>query len=837
MKTLTLALVAAAMTLAAGNLPALDDTVIVREWLLAGPFPAGPREGITGVIENPASFRPAAGETLWSGLVQGGRLTWRPVDADPAGWLETGYRDVRWDTIQNYYGIAGIYCAGYAWAEFESPRACRALAVTPRLGGFHLNGRGYPGDAYGDNWLQVPVLLDSGTNRVLLRLSGFGDQRVRFALVPPPAPTLLVTADATLPDLAAGSSLSTWLGIPVLNTTERRLDSVRVRLSAGPDTIDTIINNLPALGVKKVPVWLPLPATPFDSTDPWLRVAATVSAAGHEHSDTLKVAVRRPGQPLRRTFISAIDGSCQYYAVTYPDSYDPSRRYPVILTLHGAGVEAWGQANAYRPKDWAFIVAPTNRRRYGFDWQDWGRLDAIEVLDTVLRRLPIDPDRVLLTGGSMGGHGDWHVGLTHPDRFAVVAPQASWPTHQLYVPWFLQRSAIFAQPGQLAARDRVLRSDNVPALLGNALNLPFFILHGGDDDNVPPLHGRNFAGWLRELGSEFVYREVPGRGHWWTDDELGTTVCDDTALLDYIRDKRRVRGPRHVRFRTADLGTASKAYWCEIERVAVVGQDAVIDARADDTIIRVQTTNVDRFSLELLGQPFFAGRVAIEINGRRTGRPVALPARVTFHRTAGGWAPGTGRAGRPEKHRDAYGPCRQALMAPFALVYGTADTALADDLRFAATQEALRWWLVGNGTCEVLADSEATGDAVRGRNLVLYGGPDANTVTRRLAARLPIRTEQGELTLAGRRLGTDLAAMFVFPDPAAPGRLVLVRMGTDAEHTRLAGFWGLLHSGAGIPDFVIFDRSVRRLGWGGVRAAGHFDPDWQVDPASTWLAE
>jgi len=211
----------------------------------------------------------------------------------------------------------------------------------------------------------------------------------------------------------------------------------------------------------------------------------------------------------------------------------------------------------------------------------------------VLARLPLDPDRVLLTGGSMGGHGDWHVGLNHPDRFAAVAPQAGWPTHQLYVPWFLQRSAVFAQPSQLAIRDRALRSDNAPALLRNAAGLPFFILHGGDDDNVPTLHARNFAAWLEELGLEFVYKEVPGRKHWWTYEDQGITVADDTSLMNYLRGKRRVSGPRHVCFRTGDLGTSHRSYWVDIERVSVVGQDAAVEAWADDSVVRVATENVE----------------------------------------------------------------------------------------------------------------------------------------------------------------------------------------------------------------------------------------------------
>ena len=60
---------------------------------------------------------------------------------------------------------------------------------------------------------------------------------------------------------------------------------------------------------------------------------------------------------------------------------------------------------------------------------------------------------------------------------------------------------------------------------------------------------------------------------------------------------------------------------------------------------------------------------------------------------------------------------------------------------------------------------------------------------------------------------------------------------TDDEHTRLANFWVLASSSTGIPDFLVFDNAVRRYGWAGVKAAGFFGPDWQLDPVSSYLPE
>jgi len=833
------------MLQAGPTLPSIADTIFIREWIVCGPFPVGTREGITGVVEDPATFRPAQGDTFRSSLVQGGVTVCRKVPVDSTGWLESDYQDVRWDSIQDYYGNVGLACAGYAYAEFRCSTACRALALTPKLGGFFLNGKSYLGDVYGNGWFKVPVKLDSGLNRVLLRLSGFGDQRVQFKLVPAPTAVLIPAEDVTLPDLVADSAFSGWLGIPLVNTTNERISrlNLKVSLLSGKALADTTIRNLPALGAKKVAVRVAIEPRNADSAGLALviRVAPVDTSPGvtqpEEPCDTVRLRIRKPEQERKVTFVSAIDSSCQYYAVLYPRDYDPARRYALILSVHGAGVEASGQVDAYKPKDWAFVVAPTNRRPFGFDWQDWGRLDANEVLDQALRSCPVDRDRVLLTGHSMGGHGTWHVGLAHSDRFAAAAPEAGWPSHQLYVPWFLQRSAVFAEPALLAIRDQALRPDNAPAMLVNALNLPLFILHGGDDDNVPTIHGRNFAEWLKELGYRFTYKEVPGRKHWWNYESLNVSVLDDTSLMAFLKEQHRDPGPRHIRLRTADLGQSNHDYWATIERVPVVGRDAEIEAWAGDSFVRVKTVNVEQFSLELLGQPFFSGSVVVEIDGSRVGKRAPLPARLTFHRDNRGWAVGPARAGALAKTPSLYGPAKQAMMSPFVIVYGTRDPGLVDFLRHSATQEAVRWWLIGNGSAEVLPDTEVTDSITRRDNLVLLGGPAENSVTRRVHDALPVQVRRGRMYLGRHELGDSLAALVVFPSPMNPKRLAFVRMGTDPENVRLSLFWGWTASSAGIPDFMVFDKTVRRYGWAGVRAAGFFDADWNVAPTSTYIRE
>jgi predicted peptidase len=80
---------------------------------------------------------------------------------------------------------------------------------------------------------------------------------------------------------------------------------------------------------------------------------------------------------------------------------------------------------------------PTNRRNYGWDWQNPGRLNAwasFEYLDTELPGVPtelvsqygVDSNRIIYAGHSMGGHGCWLMSTHYPDRALAVAPAAGW---------------------------------------------------------------------------------------------------------------------------------------------------------------------------------------------------------------------------------------------------------------------------------------------------------------------------------------------------------------------------------------------------------------------------
>ena len=125
------------------------------------------------------------------------------------------------------------------------------------------------------------------------------------------------------------------------------------------------------------------------------------------------------------------------YLVQLPPEYDPYRRYPAIVTLHGAGtkpehqIDWWagahgpdgtrlGQATRYG----YIVIAPRwgkeHQFQYGFTAVEHAA--ALNSLRDACKRFSIDTDRVFLSGHSMGGDAAWDIGLSHPDLWAGVIP-------------------------------------------------------------------------------------------------------------------------------------------------------------------------------------------------------------------------------------------------------------------------------------------------------------------------------------------------------------------------------------------------------------------------------
>jgi pimeloyl-ACP methyl ester carboxylesterase len=368
-----------------------------------------------------------------------------------------------------------------------------------------------------------------------------------------------------------------------------------------------------------------------------------------------------------RGYYSQVDGSVQGYAVHVPAAYDGHKPYPLVVNLHG-----------YDPSfsDWrdnpfllGFIPEATEGGRYilvnpfgrgNTMYQGIGEHDVLSVLADVQRLYRIDPDRIYLTGGSMGGGGTWYVGLRHPDLFAALAPVMG-PTD--YGFWLGVDSTSTTPLGRF-----LLAKKSPLSYAQNARNLALRCVHGAKDDIVPVAQSRAMVARLRQLGYPITYDEYAEAAHGGFPPEM------ERGKYEWFAQHVRTRWPRHVSYTTADLDHAG-AYWAHIQRFEDLLDFASIDAQVESQQrIVVRTHNVSRFSLEVPhiycppGSP-----LEVVIDGRVCYRgEVPAAACLCFASADGGWA--SCPPDEPtllRKRPGLAGPISSAFEGPFLLVYGT----------------------------------------------------------------------------------------------------------------------------------------------------------------------
>ena len=118
------------------------------------------------------------------------------------------------------------------------------------------------------------------------------------------------------------------------------------------------------------------------------------------------------------------------YVKYLPENYDETKKYPHVFFLHGAGESGDDLDVACRhgymkhvresEREYPFIcIAPQcpNDKYWGCYTES-----LLVFLDYICSVLPIDTDRIYLTGLSMGGTGTWMLAMADPERFAAIAP-------------------------------------------------------------------------------------------------------------------------------------------------------------------------------------------------------------------------------------------------------------------------------------------------------------------------------------------------------------------------------------------------------------------------------
>jgi poly(3-hydroxybutyrate) depolymerase len=723
---------------------------------------------------------------------------------------------------------------GYALATVTMPADTTLILEAMGYLGCYVNGEMRQGNVYGytDQWESwqphfdfslLPVRLHAGENHLLFFGNRYGLLRAR--LWPARAPLLLNPRDATLPDLVSGEPVATFGAVVVMNATGEVVAdaSLAVTVEGGSPT-QVAVPVLPPFGVRKVPFPLSAPAPREDAGEVALEVAVSRGGGQTLDSADLALAVRRPDENRRVTFVSRLDGSVQYYGLRPASGPEASA---LILSLHGASVEAINQSGSYAAIPWAHVVAPTNRRPFGFNWEDWGRLDALEVLDLATASLDVAEDRIYLTGHSMGGHGSWHLSTLYPDRFAAVGPSAGWISFWSYRP---DRGA-----GQATPLDTMLDRATLPSrtmeFARNLQAMGVYILHGDADAVVEVTEARTMYAHLDTMHRDLDLHEEPGAGHWWDHQETAGADCVHwPPLLDFFaRHRRPATGDvRSFSFATPSPGVNDTYRWVRVQAQQKPFMQSVVDAEVDPAggWASVNTRNVAVLGLDLA----WTGHA--EMTAVLDGDTLAVTPQADtvawFGRDgeAGPWrAMDTPDPARRGAHRQ--GGLREAFGNRVQLVYGTAGSAEETAWALArARYDAEDLWYRGNSSLDVLPDTLYDPTADPDRNVILYGNADTHRHWQTLWTGEDVVVRRGNLKVGGdAQAGEDLGIMAVRPRPGSGVASVGIVGGTGPAGMRLTDRRPYLAPSVAYPDLTV----LRAGPEGVVQQAGFFGDDWTLE--------
>lgn len=260
----------------------------------------------------------------------------------------------------------------------------------------------------------------------------------------------------------------------------------------------------------------------------------------------LLLSLAATAQDLHLRYTSEIDNTQQPYRIYIPKNHPTPA--PLVIAMHGTS----GNENTlFDDPPYQFVSLKQAADKHGMivvspfgrgitEYRGAGENDVLRVLDEVRKQYSIDPDRIYLTGHSMGGTGAAYLAMRHPDLFAAAAPLAAAYSY----PW----------------------------LARNLGHVPTLWIAGANDEEF---YHRGVAPGierLRKFGANVIVDSLPGEGH-------NGPVKDFEKVFAWFARHKRDPHPRRYVFE-ADTPLHGCAYWTCLQSFLEPGRMANIQAQA-----------------------------------------------------------------------------------------------------------------------------------------------------------------------------------------------------------------------------------------------------------------
>ncbi|OCF74661.1 hypothetical protein I204_05041 [Kwoniella mangroviensis CBS 8886] len=520
---------------------------------------------------------------------------------------------------------------------------------------------------------------------------------------------------------------------------------------------------------------------------------------------------------------------------SFPKPAATDQLRPVLLVLHGAGVDItesmMPQAVPSIPDHW--VVLPTGRNEWGEDWHGGSMQDvwsAREAFGRIIQKIGIEvSNETILMGHSNGGQGAWHLAARYPDRIVGTVAASGWLTIQDYVPYTEQTSRHYADPSLMGILSSSLSPFNNDLYLSNLVNIPILVIHGSDDDNVPPRHSRSYlsilSSWAgKQDGGVVKYLEVEKKGHWWDD------VIKSTDVVNFITNIPKKKSWDEQRKEGFTLTTANPQENGGRAGIRIVELDIPGRIGRLDVNARQWRDSNPAKPLDLRGMNI----KKIELISQLTNEKKIL----VRSPIQGGWTQSVMNG--PLTPPRAYGPMIRILSTAGPMVIICPDIPRLKDVAKGITHDLYVYHRLDS---EIIDDREGLLKVAKGQigesNLVVLGRPDENLFVNWMIkqGKIPLEFPTKGVMLIEDKAVYDRGAGIIalHPHPTSFKALSMLIAGNDDLGLELAARLFPIRTGVMLPDWTVVGPQARWKSAGGFIGAGFWDGEWGWSDSMSWM--
>jgi pimeloyl-ACP methyl ester carboxylesterase len=534
-----------------------------------------------------------------------------------------------------------------------------------------------------------------------------------------------------------------------------------------------------------------------------------------------------------RGYKSKIDNSIQPYGLVVPATYKPDspHKHRLDFWCHGRGEKLTelsfinGRLNSpgeFTPPD-AFVLHLYGR--YCCANKFAGEIDLFEAFEDVRKHYPIDEDRLVIRGFSMGGAACWQFAVHYPGFYCAAAPGAGFAETPEFLRVFQSEEV---KPTWYEQKLWTLY--DCPGYAANLFNLPT-VAYSGEIDKQKQA-ADVMAKAIEREGMTLTHLIGPKTAHSYHKD----TKVELNRLIDAIAEKGRDPLPKKIRFATYTL-RYNTSHWLTVEGLEKHWKQARVEAEIVDAgNLKLTTSNVNELRLTFPAkiQPFAGHPVQITIDGQSC--QFAAPPKdseLVLHlaKREGTWGPVQRQDQTLRKRHGLQGPIDDAFMDRFIMITPTGKPMHEKTGRWvdAEMKHAIEHWRRQfRGEALVLKDTAVIDENIANSNLILWGDPSSNKFYQRIADKLPLRWNDKAIVLGDKSFSADHhMPVLIIPNPLNPKRYVVLNSGfTFREYDYLNN----ARQVPKLPDYAIIDVNQPVTGQkpGGIATAGFFDEEWKL---------